>query len=81
MLSWSWFFVTPHYGAQSQKNVLEYHDKSISELLLAQGSFHSVYICNQVNSWKNSCTSWASHAIAVGNGICEVLYGEGTLGN
>lgn len=77
----SWFFVIPQYGAQSQKNVLEHHDKSIPELLLAQGSFHSVYMCNQVNSWKNSYTSWTSHAIAAGNVICDVLYGEGILGN
>lgn len=77
MLSWSWFSVTPYYEAPSQKNVLEYHEKSISELLLAQGSFYSVYMCNQDNSWKNSYTSWASYAIAVGSAICEVLYGKG----
>jgi len=50
---------------------LEYHEESISELLLAQGS---VYNC-----WENSDTIWASQPTAAGNLICEVLHGGGLL--
>lgn len=79
MLSWSLFLLTPQYGDRSQKNVLEYQEESISELLLSQGSFHSVCIFYLVNSWENSHTFWTGQPTDVGTLICKVLHGGSLL--